>query len=122
MIGEVLTGIMGVAFLAGAVMQFRCKGPIWSAEYLAADAAGRRKMQTKQEYICSAIGCMYIGILFLLTMIYTLTEIRGFLYVIFGFSGLLFLHIVYGIFHAVEKSRSKEEKKQRSVSVQRKKR
>lgn len=104
MMVEILMGIMGAAFLAGAVMQFRCTGPIWSAEYMSASPREKKKMQTKQEYYWSALNCLYIGILFLLTLVYTLTQLKGFLYVLFVFSAFLFLHIIYGIYRAVRKS------------------
>lgn len=104
MMGEILMGIMGIAFLVGAIMQFRCTGPVWSTEYMSASPKEKKKMQTKQEYYWSALGCLYIGILFLLSLIYSLTQIKGFLYVIFVFAFLLFLHILYGIYRAVRKS------------------
>lgn len=104
MMGEILMGIMGTAFLVGAFMQFRCTGPVWSAEYISASARDRKKMQTKQEYYWSALGCLYIGVLFLLSLIYSLTQLKVFLYVIFVFSAFLFLHIIYGIYRAIIKS------------------
>lgn len=104
MIGDILMGILGTAFLVGACMQFRCRGPVWSTEYVAASPKDRRRMQTKQEYYWSAVSCLYIGILFWLTLILTLTSIKGFLYAIFVLSVFLFLHILYGIYRAVRKS------------------
>ncbi|MDO4275494.1 MAG: hypothetical protein Q4D16_17640 [Eubacteriales bacterium] len=110
MIGEILTGILGVGFLTGAVMQFRCKGPIWSTEYIASTPKERKKLRTRQEYYWTAIACLWIGLLFLLTLIYTLTEIKGFLYAVFVLSAFLFLHILYGIYRAAKKSTMREPK------------
>lgn len=104
MAGDILMGILGVVFLIGAVMQFRCTGPVWSTEYFAASPKEKRALQTKEEYFWSAIGCLLIGILFLLSLVYTLTELKAFLYIIWGFSAFLFLHIIYGIYRAVHKS------------------
>lgn len=104
MIGDILLGIMGAAFLVGAVMQFRCTGPVWTAEYIAASPKDRKKMQNRQEYYWSAMGCLFIGVLFLLSLVYSLTNLKAFLYVIFVFSAFLFLHIIYGVYRAVKKS------------------
>lgn len=110
MIGEILTGILGVAFLAGAVMQFRCRGPIWSAEYIASTPKERKKIATRQEYYWSAIACLWIGLLFLLTLVYSLTEIKGFLYAVFVLAVFLFIHILIGFYRAILKSTEREPK------------
>lgn len=110
MVGEILSGILGIIFLIGAGMQFRCKGPVWTLEFIAATPQERKKMQTRKEYFWTAAACLLIGLSFLLNMIYELTELKAFLYIMFVMAGLLFLVIVYNIIRAVKKSTEREPK------------
>lgn len=104
MIGEILAGILGVVFLAGAFMQYRCTGPLWSLEYIAASDTEKKKMRKASDYYWYATACLLIGLSFILTMIYCLTELKGFLYVVFVLAAFLFLLIIYGIIRAMKKS------------------
>lgn len=117
MLGEIMIGILGLFFLTGAIMQFQCKGPVWSAEYVAASPENRKKMRTRQEYYWTGAACLWIGLLFILTMIYSLSQVTIFLYILFGLSFVLFVHILYGIFRAIRKSTHRDRtdiKKKRS--------
>ena len=104
MIGEILAGILGVVFLIGAFMQYRCSGPLWSLEYIAASELDKKKMRKTGDYYWSATACLLIGLSFILTMIYCLTELKGFLYVVFVLAALLFLLIIYASVRAMKKS------------------
>lgn len=111
MLIEIMTGILGIVFLAGAVMQFRCTGPIWSLEYIAAAELDRKKMRKSEEYYWHSAACFLIGLSFLLVMVYCLTELKGFLYVVFVLAGILFLIIVYGAMRAMHKSTDRSEER-----------
>ncbi|MDO4308868.1 MAG: DUF3784 domain-containing protein [Eubacteriales bacterium] len=104
MIGTILSGIIGVLFLVGAVMQYRCRGPIWSAEYIASSQKERKRLRTKRAYYVSATACLLIGMSLVLLMIYGLTEIIGFIYGVCVLAVLLFVLLILGAVSAVRKS------------------
>ncbi|MDO4337321.1 MAG: hypothetical protein Q4C91_04435 [Eubacteriales bacterium] len=110
MAGEILSGIVGLIFLCGAVMQFRCRGPIWTLEFIVAAPAERKRMQTRKAYFLTASACLLIGLSFLMNTVYSLTEIKIFLYIMFVLAALLFLVIVYSIIRSVQRSTEREPK------------
>lgn len=113
MLEEILTGILGVAFLVGAFQQFQCRGPIWSAEYFAASPKERRKLCTRKGYHFSAAACLTIGLSLVFLMIYSLTDLKLFLYVVFLLSALLFLLLIYGAARVVRQSTLRDEEENR---------
>lgn len=104
MIASIISGIVGVLFLIGAWMQYRCRGPIWSAEYFASSPKERRRLRTRREYFWSATSCLVIGLALILLMIYGLTEITGFIYGVCVLAVLLFLLLIRASVSAVRKS------------------
>lgn len=104
MIASIISGIVGVLFLIGAWMQYRCQGPIWSAEYFASSPKERRRLRTRREYFWSATSCLVIGLALILLMIYGLTEITGFIYSVCVLAVLLFLLLIRASVSAVRKS------------------
>lgn len=117
MAGEILSGILGLIFLIGAGMQFRCRGPVWTLEFIASTPSERKKMQNRKEYFLTAAACLLIGLSFLLNTIYSLTGIKIFLYIMFVLAALLFLVIVCSIIRSVRRSTEREPRE-----VQRKRR
>lgn len=113
MLVEILTGILGVVFLAGAFKQFQCRGPIWSAEYFAASPKERKRLCTRKGYYYSASACLAIGLSLVFLMIYSLTDLKIFLYIVFLFSALLFLLLICGAVRAVKQSTLREEEDNR---------
>lgn len=101
MLAEILSGILGLVFLVGAFRQYQRQGAVWSAEYFAASPKERKKMRTRQNYYFSATACLVIGLSLVWVMLYSLTDLKLFLYLIFFFSALLFLLLVYGAVRAV---------------------
>lgn len=104
MVGTILSGIIGVLFLIGAVMQYRCRGPIWSAEYIASSQKERKRLRKKRTYFWSATCCLMIGLSLILLMLYGLTEITGFMYGVCVPAILLFVLLILGSVSAVRKS------------------
>lgn len=104
MIGTILSGMIGVLFLTGAVMQYRRQGPIWSAEYFASSPREKKRLRTRRTYYWSATACLLIGLSLVLLMIYNLTEIVGFVYAVCVCAVLLFLLLVCGCVRAAGKS------------------
>lgn len=104
MIRSILSGILGVLFLTGAFRQYRCRGPIWSAEYIASSPKEKKRLRTRQAYYLSATACLLIGISFVLLMIYGLTEISGFVYAVCVLTGLLFLLLIFGCLREIRRS------------------
>lgn len=104
MIASIISGIVGVLFLIGAWMQYRCRGPIWSAEYFASSPKARKRLRTRREYFWSATSCLVIGLALILLMIYGLTEITGFIYGVCVLAVLLFLLLIRASVSAVRKS------------------
>lgn len=104
MIGMILSGIIGVLFLAGAVMQYRCQGPIWSAEYFASSPKEKKRLRTRRAYYWSGTACLLIGLSLVLLMLYNLTEMMGFIYAVCVCAALLFLLLVCGCIRAAVKS------------------
>lgn len=104
MIGTILSGIIGVLFLTGAVMQYRCQGPIWSAEYFASSPKEKKRLRTRRAYYWSATACLLIGLSLILLMIYSLTEMVGFIYAVCVCGVLLLLLLVCGCLRAVRNS------------------
>lgn len=102
--GTILSGILGILFLVAAFRQYRCRGPVWSAEYLASSPKEKKRLRTRRRYYASATACLLIGACLILLMIYHLTELPGFLYSGYVCAGMLFLLLVYGSIRALGRS------------------
>ncbi len=109
MIGTILSGILGILFLTGAVMQYRCRGPVWSAEYLASSPKEKRRLRTRRAYYGSATACLLIGISLILLVLYNLTSIIGIMYAVWVCAGLFFLLLVYGSLVAAGRSQDRRQ-------------
>ena len=103
MVQSILCGILGILFLIGAFRQYRCRGGIWSAEYIAASPKEKKKMRTRRTYYLSATACLLTGLSFALLSVYTLTEIEGFAYAVCVLVFLLFFVLVLGGISMVRK-------------------
>ena len=101
MVMSVLSGILGMLFLVGAIMQYRRKGPVWSTEYIASTVKEKKKLKTRSAYYWSATGCLLIGLSFVLLMVYGLTDILAFAYAVCVLVVLLFVQLVAGCVMAV---------------------
>ncbi len=112
MLMEILTGILGLVFLAGAWRQFHGQGPLWSPEYLAASDAQRKRMRSRRNYLRSAVICLVIGLALSVLMLYSLTDLKVFLYGLFLLCGLLFVLLVLeGISSSRKRTYEDDEKK-----------
>lgn len=100
---SILSGILGCLFLVGAVMQYRCVGPLWTPEYIASSVKEKKKLKKRQSYYWAATGCLLIGLSFLLVMVYGLTGIPGFAYAVCVLVILLFILLVLGCIRAVRR-------------------
>ncbi len=109
MIGTILSGALGILFLIAALMQYRCRGPVWSAEYFASSPREKKRLRTRRGYYGSATACLLIGVSLVLSMIYNLTDIPGFLYGVYVCAGLFFLLLVYGSMKAAVRSKSRRQ-------------
>lgn len=96
MVQSILCGILGLLFLVGAFRQYRCRGGIWSAEYIAASPKEKKKMRSRRTYYLSATACLLTGLSFALLTVYTLTEMEGFAYAVCVLVVLLFPVLVLG--------------------------
>ena len=104
MTATILSGVIGIFFLVGAIMQLRRRGPIWSAEYLSSSVRERKKMRSVRAYRWSGLQCFLIGGAFLLFMIYGLTDLTPFLYAACVLIALLVLCLLRSCVKAVRRS------------------